>query len=106
MHDFASGGAELAGGFVVASAPAGFAIHQPVFADPHINYGLAENAVLLALARILRLLTLGAFEFGVACTGAHAFNLSRPRDAGIMTFVTVDYCKTHDATGPYFPGAL
>jgi hypothetical protein len=67
--------AKLAGGFIFAGGAARLAVHKAIFADPHVEDGLAKNTELFALAGVFGLLALGAFEFGVACTGAHAANL-------------------------------
>ena len=79
--------AELAGGLIFAGGAARLAVHEAVFADAHVKNGLAKNTELFALAGVLGLLALCAFDFQVACTGAHAANLSRLESEGKMTLV-------------------
>ena len=57
--------------FVVAGGAAGLAVHQSVMADADIEHGLAEAAVLVALALTLRHFALGATGFGLAGSGGH-----------------------------------
>jgi len=76
--------AELAGGFVFAGGAARLAVHEAVFADAHVEDGLAKNAEFFALAGVFELLALCALDFHVACTGAHVANLSRRPSAGKM----------------------
>ena len=89
--------AELAGGFVFAGGAARLAVHQAVFADAHVEDGLAKNTELFALAGVLGLLALCAFDFQVACTGAHAANLSRLESEGKMTLVMARQGKSGGA---------
>jgi len=67
---------ELIRRLVVAGLAASIAIHQPVFAQAHVNYRLAEHTILLALARALRLLALRTPSFGRTCFGTHIANAS------------------------------
>lgn len=46
--------------FVVAGAAAGFAVHEAVGAEAHVQLGLTEHAVFFAPATCFRLLALGA----------------------------------------------
>jgi len=98
--------AELAGSFVFAGGAARLAVHETVFADAHVDDGLAKNTELFALAGVLGLLALCALEFRVACIGAHAANLCRLRWDVKMTLVTVRRRKSGCAEAPYFRCAL
>ena len=86
--------AELAGSLIFAGGAAGLAVHEAVLADAHLDDGLAKNTKLFALAGVLRLLALCALEFCVACSGAHAANLSRLESEGEMTLVTARQVKS------------
>ena len=77
--------------FVVAGLAAGFAIHQAIGANANIEHGLAETAVLLALATILRLFTLRATVFRGAGSGAHGANVARSGKPPKMTLVIGGY---------------
>jgi hypothetical protein len=79
---------ELAGGLIFAGGAARLAVHEAVFADADLEDGLAKNAELFALAGVFGLLALCALDFRVACSGAHAANLSRLESEGKMTLVT------------------
>jgi hypothetical protein len=94
--------AELAGGFVFAGGAARLAVHEAVFADAHVDDGLAKNTELFALAGVLGLLALCALEFRAACSGAHAANLSRLESEGKMTLVMARRRKTGRAGAAYF----
>jgi hypothetical protein len=98
--------AELAGGLIVAGGAARLAVHEAVFADSHVDDGLAKNTEFFALAGVLGLLALCALDFYVACTGAHAANLSRPESEGKMTLVTGRQGKSERAGAAYFRCAL
>ena len=102
----AVGRERLARGLIFARGAARLAVHEAIFADPHVKDGLAKNAELFALAGVLGLLALCALEFRVACTGAHAVNLSRLESEGKMTLVTAKPPKSGRAEGPYFRCAL
>ena len=65
----------LVAGLVVASRPAGFAVHQAVGAQPNVKGGLAKAAILVTLAVRFGLLALGAAIFDRACSGTHDANL-------------------------------
>lgn len=97
---------KLAGGLIFAGRAARLAVHETVFADPHVDDGLAKNAEFFALAGVLGLVALCALEFCRACTGAHAANLSRPGSEEKMTLVTARPRKSGRAEGPYFGCAL
>jgi hypothetical protein len=98
--------AELAGGFVFAGGAARLAVHEAVFADAHVDDGLAKNTELFALAGVLGLLALCALEFRAACSGAHAANLSRLESEGKMTLVMARRRKSGRAGAAYFRCAL
>ena len=72
---------------VVASFAAGFAIHQAIGANADIEDGLAETAVLFALATIFRLFALRATVLCVAGSGAHGANVALSAGAPKMTLV-------------------
>ena len=103
---YATPGAELAGRLIVAGGAARLAVHEAVFADAHVEDGLAKNTELFALAGVLGLLALCALEFRVACSGAHAANLSRLESEGKMTLVMARPRKTERAEAAYFRCAL
>jgi hypothetical protein len=98
--------AELARRLIFAGGAARLAVHEAVFADAHVDDGLAKNTELFALAGVLRLLALCALEFRVPCSGAHAANLSRLESEGKMTLVMAKRRKTGRAEAAYFPCAL
>src|SRR5579862_2665770 len=77
----------LVGGLVLAGGAAGFAVHQSIFTNTHINYGLTKNAVLLALTGAFGLLALHTANFRVAGSGAHKANVARRRKGGNVTEV-------------------
>jgi hypothetical protein len=77
----------LIGRLVVAGFAAGIAIHQAIGANADIDYGLAETAVLFALATVFRLFTLRATVFCGAGSGAHGANVARPGEHAKMTLV-------------------
>jgi hypothetical protein len=52
------------GSLVVAGAAAGLAVHEAILADADLEYGLAEAAVLVALALVFWHFALGATVFG------------------------------------------
>lgn len=57
--------------FIVAGRAAGFAVHEPIGTDASIDYGLAEAAVLLALATAFGLFALRAAILCRAGSCAH-----------------------------------
>jgi hypothetical protein len=77
----------LIGGFVVAGLAAVFAVHQTIGANADVNYGLAEAAEFIAVARTLGHLALGTTIFGGAGSGAHESNVARLDGRGKMTLV-------------------
>jgi len=66
----------LIGGFVVAGFAARLAVHQAVGAHTYVDYGLAQAAVLLALAGVFRLLALGTPVFAETGSGTHGANVA------------------------------
>ena len=76
------------GSFVVAGEAAGFAVHEAVLAEADLEYGLAETAVLIALALIFRHLALGATVFAGAGSGGHRSNLALRGVMGNVPLVT------------------
>jgi hypothetical protein len=56
-------------GPIVAGGAAGFAVHQAVLAEADFKHGLAEAAVLIALALVFRHFTLSTTVFGAAGSG-------------------------------------
>jgi hypothetical protein len=52
------------------------AVHEAVLADADFEYGLAEAAVLVALALVFCLFALGAAVFGGTGSGGHRSNLA------------------------------
>lgn len=73
----ADGMLPLIGGFVVAGGAAGFAVHQAVRADAHVEYGLAKAAVFIALALTFWHFALCATGFGLAGSGGHSGNVTQ-----------------------------
>ena len=84
----ARSGAASVGGFVVAGAAAGFAVHEAVFADADVELRLAEDAELIAVAVIFRHFALAATKFGVAGSGGHRSNLALSGETGNVPLVT------------------
>ncbi len=80
----------VVGGFVIAGVAAGIAVHKSVLADTDIEYGLAEAAVLLAVALCFRHFTLGATVFGVAGSGGHRNNVAPERRGGERAVGNID----------------
>ena len=72
----------LVRGLVVARGAAGFAVEEAVGAKADVKHGLAEAAVLLALAAAFRLLALRADDLAATGSGTHEANLSRPTTCG------------------------
>jgi len=84
------GGGVSARGFVVAGDAAGFAVHEAVLANADLEYGLAEAAVLIALALFFRHFALSAAVFGLAGSGGHSHNLALGSQIGNVPLVTPD----------------
>jgi hypothetical protein len=78
----------LVGSFVVAGDAAGFAVHEAVLADADFEDGLAETAVLVALALVFRHLALGATGLGVAGSCGHENNVALSGGMGNVPLVT------------------
>jgi hypothetical protein len=83
-----SSGTGLVGGFVVAGGAAGLAVHESVLADADFEYGLAEAAVLVALALIFRHFALGATVFGGPGSCGHKNNVALRGEVGNVPLVT------------------
>lgn len=62
-------------GLVFAGLAAGLAVQEAVGAQADVNGGLAQAAVLLALAAVFGLLALRAAVFGGTGSGAHEVNV-------------------------------
>jgi hypothetical protein len=75
-------------GLVIASAAAGLAVHEAVLAEADLEYGLAEAAVLIALALVFCHFALGATAFGGTCSGGHRSNLALWGAMGNVPLVT------------------
>jgi hypothetical protein len=78
----------LARGLVIAGGAAGFAVHEAVLADADFEHGLAEAAVLVALALIFRHFALGAAAFGGTRSRGHRNNVALRGEAGNVPLVT------------------
>ena len=78
----------LARGLVIAGGAAGFAVHEAVLADADFEYGLAEAAVLVALALVLDHFALGTTAFGGTGSRGHRNNVALPGGAGNVPLVT------------------
>lgn len=75
----AAGPGGSVGGFVIAGATAGFAVHESVGANADIELGLAEAAELITLALSFRHFALRATVFGLAGSGGHSNKVARGR---------------------------
>jgi len=76
------------GSLVVAGAAAGLAVHEAVLADADFEYGLAEAAILVALALVFCHFALGATVFAGAGSGGHRSNLALRGVMGNVPLVT------------------
>jgi hypothetical protein len=76
------------GSLVVTGAAARLAVHEAVLAEADLEYGLAEAAVLIALALVFRHLALGATVFAGAGSGGHRSNLALRGEMGNVPLVT------------------
>jgi hypothetical protein len=90
MLKFGSAAGLLVGSFVIAGVAAGVAVHESVLADSDIEHGLAEAAVLIALALRFRHFTLGATVFGLAGSGGHKNNVALDRRGGERAGSNID----------------
>ena len=90
MLKFGSAAGLLVGSFVIAGVAAGVAVHESVLADSDIEHGLAEAAVLIALALFFRHFALSAAVFGLAGSGGHSHNLALGSQIGNVPLVTPD----------------
>jgi hypothetical protein len=68
----------LTRGFVVAGGSAGFAVHDSILADAHVNTRLAHAAVFFALTLIFLQFALQATVFGGFGSGGHGNNVAPP----------------------------
>lgn len=85
----------LVGSFVIAGGAAGFAVHQPVFADADVVGCLAEAAELIALATTFGHFTLGAQEFCRTGSGGHTNKVAgscRPGKRTVGNLREIDDC--------------
>lgn len=78
----------LVGGFVIAGATAGFAVHEAVGADADIELGLAEAAEFIAFALRLGHFALAATAFTAAGSGGHSNKVAPGGGGGNMPLVT------------------
>jgi hypothetical protein len=91
---------------VVAGVPAGFAVHEAVFADADIELRLAEAAELIALALSLGHFALSAAVLGLAGSGRHSSNVALSTASGNVPLVT-GKTLSHAGTGACpFPGTI
>ena len=66
----------VGGSFVLARGATRLAVHEAVSAEPDVDDGLAEAAILFAHTICFGLFALGAAKFGGTGCGAHGVNLA------------------------------
>ena len=74
--------------FVVAGGAAGFAVHEAVGAEAHVELGLAVHAEFVAPATLFRALALGADDAAYAWSRGHGCTLARADARENVTEVT------------------
>lgn len=101
---FQRGNRLLVRGLVVAGFTTGCAVEEAVGTEADVNHGLAQAAVLLALAAVFRLFALCAAVFGRTGSGAHESNVARIGDTLKMTLVIAAALEwAHLALAPATP---